>query len=108
MNDSNPNNTNIPSAPTSRINIINHNNTNTLQASQYQTDCSYEQRNSLQCINDNYDTKDITCQPYYQAYKDCRKIEHERKLDEKQKQRQMDYEKTKTTNSWNLLDIFKS
>lgn len=32
--------------------------------------------NSLQCIQDNYETKDVSCIEYFNAYKECRKNEH--------------------------------
>jgi hypothetical protein len=45
------------------------------------TDCRVEQRASLACIEQNYATKDMACQKYFEEYKKCRKAEHERKLD---------------------------
>ena len=51
------------------------------QRSKLVTSCSTEHRNSLECINDNYDRWDI-CEPFFQAYKKCRKEEHQRKMEE--------------------------
>eukprot|EP00557_Chaetoceros_sp_GSL56_P011728 CAMPEP_0176480076 /NCGR_PEP_ID=MMETSP0200_2-20121128/2084_1 /TAXON_ID=947934 /ORGANISM="Chaetoceros sp., Strain GSL56" /LENGTH=113 /DNA_ID=CAMNT_0017876171 /DNA_START=16 /DNA_END=357 /DNA_ORIENTATION=- len=51
------------------------------QRSKFMTDCSKEHRNSLQCIEDNYDKRE-TCQPFFDAYKKCRKDEHDRKMEE--------------------------
>ena len=45
-------------------------------ASKLQTDCKQQHMNSLQCIQDNYDTKDAACQKYFDLYKECRKNEH--------------------------------
>jgi hypothetical protein len=45
------------------------------------TDCRIQQRASLACIEQNYATKDMACQKYFEEYKKCRKAEHERKLD---------------------------
>jgi hypothetical protein len=49
--------------------------TNT-SASKLQTDCKKQHMNSLQCIQDNYETKDVACQKYFDLYKECRKNEH--------------------------------
>jgi hypothetical protein len=48
--------------------------TNT-SASKLQTDCKQQHMNSLQCIQDNYETKDVACQKYFDLYKECRKNE---------------------------------
>lgn len=45
-------------------------------ASKLQTECKVEHANSLQCILDNYTTKDVACAPFFEAYKECRKMEH--------------------------------
>jgi hypothetical protein len=45
-------------------------------ASKLQTDCKKEHADSLQCIQDNYETKDKSCQPFFTIYKECRKKEH--------------------------------
>ena len=45
-------------------------------ASKLQTDCKQQHMNSLQCIQDNYETKDTACQKYFDLYKECRKNEH--------------------------------
>jgi hypothetical protein len=45
------------------------------------TDCRIQQRASLACIEVNYQNKDQVCAAYFEAYKKCRKEEHERKLD---------------------------
>jgi hypothetical protein len=48
-------------------------------ASKFQTDCSVEHRESLECIGQNYETKDYTCAPFFHRYKACRKEENERR-----------------------------
>ena len=48
--------------------------TNT-SASKLQTDCKQQHMNSLQCIQDNYETKDVACQKYFDIYIECRKNE---------------------------------
>jgi hypothetical protein len=50
-------------------------------ASKLHTDCRIQQRASLACIEENYQNKDQACAAYFEAYKKCRKEEHERKLD---------------------------
>ncbi len=49
--------------------------TNT-SSSKLQTDCKEQHMNSLQCIQDNYETKDVSCLEYFKVYKECRKNEH--------------------------------
>lgn len=51
------------------------------QRSKFMTDCAKQHRESLACIEDNYETRDV-CQPFFEAYKTCRKKEHQRKLEE--------------------------
>lgn len=51
------------------------------EASKLVTDCSVEQRNSLQCIQDHLQDKQI-CQPFFEAYKKCRAEENRRRLEE--------------------------
>jgi hypothetical protein len=48
-------------------------------ASKLRTDCSVEHRQSLECISQNYDTKDHACAPFFHRYKACRKEEDERR-----------------------------
>ena len=54
------------------------------QRSKFLTACSQEHRNSLKCIEDNYTRRDL-CQPFFEAYKKCRKEEHQKKLDDNAK-----------------------
>merc|ERR1712160_102894 len=49
-------------------------------ASKQHTDCTAQQRASLACIEENYQDKNAACAEFFQAYKTCRKAEHERKL----------------------------
>mmetsp|Transcript_5135 Transcript_5135/g.7841 ORF Transcript_5135/g.7841 Transcript_5135/m.7841 type:complete len:112 (-) Transcript_5135:141-476(-) len=51
------------------------------QRSKFMTACAKEHRNSLQCIEDNYERKDL-CQPFFDVYKECRREEHKQKLEE--------------------------
>ena len=51
------------------------------QRSKFLTDCAKEHRNSLACIEDNYERREL-CQPFFEAYKTCRKLEHQRKMEE--------------------------
>eukprot|EP00525_Craspedostauros_australis_P004438 CAMPEP_0198115878 /NCGR_PEP_ID=MMETSP1442-20131203/7919_1 /TAXON_ID= /ORGANISM="Craspedostauros australis, Strain CCMP3328" /LENGTH=172 /DNA_ID=CAMNT_0043773475 /DNA_START=76 /DNA_END=594 /DNA_ORIENTATION=- len=44
----------------------------------FMTDCKKQHAASLQCIERNYDNRGA-CQPLFQAYKDCRKAENERR-----------------------------
>jgi hypothetical protein len=55
-----------------------------VSASKQQTDCRQQQSESLSCIQENYDTKNV-CQPFFDAYKLCRKEEHARILEENSK-----------------------
>jgi hypothetical protein len=50
-------------------------------ASKLLTDCTVQQRASLQCIEENYENKDVACAPFFEEYKKCRREEHERKLE---------------------------
>lgn len=50
-------------------------------ASKQYTDCRAEQRASLACIEENYQNKNQACGEYFEAYKKCRREEHERKLE---------------------------
>ncbi|KAL3810955.1 hypothetical protein ACHAXA_005371 [Cyclostephanos tholiformis] len=50
-------------------------------ASRLVTDCRAQQRASLACIEENYRNKDMACADFFDAYKKCRREEHERKLD---------------------------
>ena len=50
-------------------------------ASKLVTDCRAQQMASLACIEENYHNKDAACASYFDAYKRCRREEHERKLD---------------------------
>jgi hypothetical protein len=61
---------------------------NTMHASKLQTDCQQQHRNSLQCIQDNYENKDIACQKYFDLYKECRKNEHASILEKRIQQQQ--------------------
>lgn len=54
-------------------------------ASKLKTDCRVQQRASLRCIEENYENKDQACAKYFEAYKKCRREEHQRKLDENAK-----------------------
>ena len=51
------------------------------QRSKFMTACAKEHRNSLACIEDNYERRDL-CQPFFEAYKTCRKGEHQKKMEE--------------------------
>jgi len=50
-------------------------------ASKLKTDCRVQQRASLKCIEENYENKDQACAKYFEAYKQCRRDEHQKKLD---------------------------
>jgi len=50
-------------------------------ASKLLTDCGIHQRASLACIEENYQNKDLACMAYFAEYKNCRREEHERKLE---------------------------
>ena len=54
-------------------------------ASKHVTDCRQQQRESLRCIEENYINKDKVCVPFFEAYKKCRREEHERKLEKNRK-----------------------
>jgi hypothetical protein len=47
---------------------------------QFQTDCSKQHGESLQCIERNYQNRSA-CEPFFQAYKACRKEENDRRLE---------------------------
>lgn len=48
--------------------------------SKFTTNCQTEHANSLKCIEENYEDRSI-CQPFFEAYKTCRREEHQRKLE---------------------------
>ena len=50
-------------------------------ASKLVTDCRVQQRASLACIEENYHNKNEACAGFFEAYKKCRREEHERKLE---------------------------
>mmetsp|Transcript_7612 Transcript_7612/g.11048 ORF Transcript_7612/g.11048 Transcript_7612/m.11048 type:complete len:135 (-) Transcript_7612:113-517(-) len=50
-------------------------------ASKLKTDCRVQQRASLKCIEENYENKDQACAEFFEAYKQCRRDEHQKKLD---------------------------
>lgn len=54
------------------------------QRSKFLTNCKEEHAASLQCIQDHYDDR-ATCQPYFDAYKKCRKQEREAHLEQNAK-----------------------
>lgn len=49
------------------------------QKSKFTTDCKVFHSNSLNCIEENYENKSV-CEPFFEAYKKCRREEHGRKL----------------------------
>ena len=51
------------------------------QRSKLMTDCKKKHSESLKCIEENYERREL-CQPFFDAYKLCRKEEHERRLEE--------------------------
>ena len=51
------------------------------QRSQFYTGCQSQHRESLQCIEDNYENKQV-CEPYFDAYRRCRQEEHKKRLEE--------------------------
>eukprot|EP00555_Chaetoceros_dichaeta_P002972 CAMPEP_0198249082 /NCGR_PEP_ID=MMETSP1447-20131203/702_1 /TAXON_ID=420782 /ORGANISM="Chaetoceros dichaeta, Strain CCMP1751" /LENGTH=107 /DNA_ID=CAMNT_0043933627 /DNA_START=88 /DNA_END=411 /DNA_ORIENTATION=+ len=55
-----------------------------LQRSKLATDCSVQQRASLECIDVHYEQKDV-CQPFFEAYKHCRFKERKKRLAENAK-----------------------
>jgi len=56
-----------------------------VHSSKLQTECRKEHANSLQCIQENYENKNVACQPFFEAYKECRKKEHAAKLEANKK-----------------------
>jgi len=54
------------------------------QRSKFLTNCKEQHAASLQCIQDNYDNRSA-CEPFFAAYKKCRKEERERHLKENAK-----------------------
>lgn len=54
------------------------------QRSKFLTNCKEQHAASLQCINDNYDNRAV-CEPFFQAYKKCRKEEREQHLEQNAK-----------------------
>jgi hypothetical protein len=61
------------------------NETENNNVSKLMTDCRVQQRASLKCIEENYQNKNQACAEYFEAYKKCRRVEHQRKLDENAK-----------------------
>lgn len=55
------------------------------KSSKLRTDCKKEHAQSLNCIQENYENKDVACQPFFAAYKACRAEEHERRLEANKK-----------------------
>jgi len=51
------------------------------------TNCSKEHMDSLQCIERHYQNRSA-CEPFFQAYKACRKEENQQRLDENEKKAQ--------------------
>jgi hypothetical protein len=54
------------------------------QRTKFATDCSTQHAASLRCIEDNYTNKDV-CQSFFDNYKQCRREERQRRLDENAK-----------------------
>ena len=48
--------------------------------SKFITDCQTQHKNSLNCIEEHYENKSV-CEPFFEAYKKCRREEHQRKLE---------------------------
>jgi hypothetical protein len=48
--------------------------------SKFVTDCKVEHSNSLNCIEENYENKGL-CESFFEAYKKCKRDEHQRKLE---------------------------
>lgn len=46
------------------------------KAARFLTNCEAEHKDSLQCIERNYDNRGA-CEPFFEAYKTCRKAEHD-------------------------------
>ena len=53
-------------------------------AAKFLTSCSEEHSNSLKCIERNYQNRSA-CEPFFQAYKTCRKEENRKRLEENEK-----------------------
>ena len=51
------------------------------QNTAYHSMCSKEHAASLNCITDNYETKDETCSIFFEEYKSCRKLERLARLE---------------------------
>lgn len=51
------------------------------------TNCAEEHSNSLECIERNYQNRSA-CEPFFQAYKACRKLENQKRLDDNAKKAQ--------------------
>ena len=49
----------------------------TAKKAQHHTDCQKQHMESLQCIEQNYDNRGV-CQPFFNAYRECRREENER------------------------------
>lgn len=48
----------------------------------FYTDCQSEHSASLECSITNYENKHVVCQPFFDAYKECRREEQKRRRDE--------------------------
>lgn len=53
-----------------------------VEASKFHTSCGREHSASLKCISQNYEAKAL-CQPYFDAYKKCKREEHQKLLEER-------------------------
>jgi len=53
--------------------------------SKFMTACQEEHAASLKCIDDNYENKAFACKSFFDAYKKCKTVEHERRLEENAK-----------------------
>mmetsp|Transcript_2811 Transcript_2811/g.3989 ORF Transcript_2811/g.3989 Transcript_2811/m.3989 type:complete len:119 (+) Transcript_2811:115-471(+) len=51
------------------------------QRSKFFTDCQKQHRNSLGCIEENYENKQL-CEPYFEAYRQCKQEERRKRLEE--------------------------
>ena len=51
---------------------------------QHYTDCQKQHMESLHCIEENYNNRGV-CQPFFNAYRDCRAKENERRRQENAK-----------------------
>lgn len=48
--------------------------------SKFTTHCQVQHSNSLKCIEENYDNRNV-CEPFFDTYKKCRREEHQMKLE---------------------------